>query len=205
MNVRLKYIAAIACFIVAIAFWACTPEREVYLPVLKDAPNFTLTNQDDLEIKLSDYWDKVVVMDFIYTSCPDVCGEMNSHMKSVWEKLDSDLRQDLVLISISFDQEFDTIAILKQYAAIYNVPGWQFLTGTEEQIIQVTDDYDIFYERAGGNHGDLQDHEHVDGRSFNHTSALVIIDQEGKIRKTYADPDLPDNQVTRELEYLLKQ
>ena len=38
-----------------------------------DAPDFTLLNQDGESVTLSDYSDKVIVVAFIYTSCPDVC------------------------------------------------------------------------------------------------------------------------------------
>ncbi len=38
-----------------------------------DAPGFTLENQFGEEISLSDFDGKVVVVAFIYTSCPDVC------------------------------------------------------------------------------------------------------------------------------------
>jgi cytochrome oxidase Cu insertion factor (SCO1/SenC/PrrC family) len=81
-------------------------------------------------------------LDFIYARCPDICGEMNFRLQGVWQQLEEELRQDLDFISVSFDL-YDTPEVLKQYAKIYDVPGWQFLTGTEEQIHQVKNDYGV--------------------------------------------------------------
>jgi protein SCO1/2 len=177
-------------FVTAITMGSCTPE--VYLPVLYEAPSFTLTNQDGLEVKLSDFRGKVVVMDFIYTRCPDICGELNYRLQSVWHQLKEELRQDVVLLSVSFDL-YDTPEVLKQSHKFYNVPGWQFLTGTEKQINQVTSDYGVAY--AVG----------VDEWEIRHSVVIVLIDRSGMVRKTYGDPYFPEKDMIRELEYLLNQ
>ena len=134
-------------------------------------------------------------MDFIYTTCPDVCGFLNHRLKSIWGQLDEELKQDLILISVSFDPEVDTPEVLKQYAAEqgFDVPGWQFLTGTEEQIRQVTGDYEVVYEleiveadseqEGSQKREDSDDHEHV--RGFSHNIVVVLIDRDGMVRKIY--------------------
>ena len=131
MSIKAKAITMVAFFVVlVITMGSCTPK--VYLPVLYEAPGFTLTNQDSLEIKRYDLRCKVVDMDFIYTRCPDICGELNYRLQGVWHQLEEELRQDVVLISVSFDI-YDNPEVLKQSDKFYNAPGWQFLTGTEEQ------------------------------------------------------------------------
>ena len=82
MSIKAKAITMVAFFVVlAITMGSCIPK--VYLPVLYEAPGFTLTNQDSLEIKLSDLRGKVVVKDFIYIRCPDICGELNYRLQGV--------------------------------------------------------------------------------------------------------------------------
>ncbi len=61
---------------ISIVLGACTAKTQ--LPVLREAPDFALTNQDGLEVRLSDFRGKGVVMDFIYTSCPDALRCSNS-------------------------------------------------------------------------------------------------------------------------------
>ncbi len=82
------------------------------------------------------------------------------------------LRQDIVLISVSFDP-YDTSEVLTQYAKIFDVPGWQFLTGTEEQISQVKNDYDVIAITA------------PDGWQISHNHQTALIDRDGMVRKTY--------------------
>jgi protein SCO1/2 len=197
MAIRAKAITTLALlFMMVITIGACTPK--VYLPVLYEAPGFTLTNQDRLEVELSDFRGKVVVVDFIYTRCPDVCGELNYRLQGVWEQLKQELKQDFVLISVSFDL-YDTPEVLKQYDKFYDVPGWQFLTGTEEQIRQVTNDYGL------GVWGEEPAPEGSPTVEITHTVVIVLIDRNGMVRKTYGDPYFPKKDMIRELDYLLKQ
>ncbi|MBU05608.1 MAG: hypothetical protein CL877_06590 [Dehalococcoidales bacterium] len=177
-------------FVTIITIGACAPA--VYLPVLYEAQSFTLTNQDGQEVKLSDFRGEVVVLSFIYTRCPDVCGELSYRLQSVWEQLKQELRQGVVLISISFDS-YDTPEVLKQYDELYNVPGWQFLTGTEEQIQQVTTDYGVGYEREAGEW------------EMGHSIVIILIDGDGMVRKSYGNPYFSEKDMIRELEYLLNQ
>ncbi len=88
MGAKVRVITAIALLLmIVIILGACTPE--VQLPVLREASDFTLTNQDGLEVNLSDFRGKVVVMDFIYTSCPDICGLMNHKLRIARDQLDA--------------------------------------------------------------------------------------------------------------------
>ena len=201
MSIKANVITTLALlFVMAITTGACTPK--VYLPVLYEAPGFTLTDQDGLEVELSDFRGKVVVMDFIYTRCPDICGELNYKLQGVWHQLEAELRQDFDLISVSFDL-YDTHEVLKQYDKFYDVPRWQFLTGTEKQIHQVTNDYGVFYEMKMA--GAEQAHESSHAVEFDHSIVIVLIDRDGMVRKTYADPYFLEKDMIRELEYLLNQ
>ncbi len=118
---------------------------------------------------------------------------MNFKLQGVWHQLEEELRQDVVLVSVSFDL-YDTPEVLKQYAKIFDVPGWQFLTGTEEQIHQVKNDYGVIAYPM-----------EPDGWEIAHSVLFVLIDRDGMVRKTYGDPNFPEKDMIRELEYLLKQ
>ena len=39
----------------------------------RPAPSFELMNRDGEIVNLSDYADKILIVHFVYTSCPDVC------------------------------------------------------------------------------------------------------------------------------------
>ena len=206
MSNKTKVITTVAVFLMlATILAACTPK--VQLPILREAPDFTLINQNELEVRLSDFRGKVVVMNFIYTNCPDVCGILNHKLRIVRDQLEEGLKQDLVLISVSFDPEIDTPEVLKQYTIEegFNVPGWHFLTGTEEQIRQVTDDYGVVYELVEDDHEHedegFQEQDHL--RGFNHNVVVVIIDQDGMVRKTYEYSFFPETELISDITSLL--
>ena len=207
MNAKAKTITTVAIFLMlATILVACTPK--VQLPILREAPDFALTNQNEQEVRLSGFRGKVVVMDFIYTSCPDVCGILNHKLRIVRDQLEEGLKQDLVLISVSFDPEIDTPEVLKQYTVEngFNVPGWHFLTGTEEQIRQVTDDYGVVYELVEDDHEHedegSQEQEHL--RGFNHNIVVVLIDRDGMVRKTYEYAFFPETEMISDITSLLQ-
>lgn len=82
---------------------------------------------------------KIVVINFVYTSCPDLCSLATSRMALVqkWlsEQLGERLGRDVFIYSISLDPENDSPEVLKEYAEAFNIgPGWLFLTGKPEDI-----------------------------------------------------------------------
>ena len=62
-----------------------------------DAPDFTLLNQDGESVTLSDYSDKVVVVAFIYTSCPDVCLAISANLAWIHQNL-GEYSDDVVIL-----------------------------------------------------------------------------------------------------------
>jgi protein SCO1/2 len=79
--------------------------------------------------------DKVVVINFIYTECPDACPLETARLTEVYEILGDRMGDDVFFYSISIDPETDTPEVLAEYANRYQTgPGWLFLTGVSEEI-----------------------------------------------------------------------
>lgn len=79
--------------------------------------------------------DKMVVVNFIYTSCPDICSLSTARMALVQEKLGDRLGRTIFIYSISIDPKTDTPEVLKEYAEAFGArPGWLFLTGKPSDI-----------------------------------------------------------------------
>lgn len=62
-----------------------------------------MTDQDGAELRLGDYRGAPVIMEFIYTTCPDICLALGT----AFEQLDDLLPDDIRLISVSFDPSDD--------------------------------------------------------------------------------------------------
>jgi protein SCO1/2 len=81
---------------------------------------------------------KVVVISFIYTSCPDACPLETARLVGVQQALGERVGQDVFFYSISIDPARDTVEALAQYAERFGVgPGWLFLRGREEDVLDL--------------------------------------------------------------------
>ena len=150
-------------------------ERLSYLTISdqkRRAPDFVLTNQDSILISNEDMNNKVYVLEFFFTRCPDICIEMNENMKLLDDKFgDSD---DFGIISITIDPKNDTPSTLKKYSEALNIKSqnWHFLTGERDYIFDLANNgFNIFAN---------QDSNFIGG--FEHQGYFALIDKDGYIR-----------------------
>ncbi|RKZ96656.1 MAG: hypothetical protein DRQ43_04105, partial [Gammaproteobacteria bacterium] len=101
-------------------------------------PNVPLTTQDGEEVRFFDdlIEDKVVVINFIYTSCPDTCPLETAQLVRVQKILGDRVGKDVFFYSISIDPETDTPEVLKAYKKRFKA-NWTFLTGEKSDIIKL--------------------------------------------------------------------
>lgn len=78
---------------------------------------------------------KMVVINFIYTNCPDICGLSTARLIELQKRLGDLVGRDIFIYSISLDPKNDTPKALKEYAEAFGVgPGWLFLTGNPKDL-----------------------------------------------------------------------
>src|ERR1700746_3450066 len=132
------------------------------------APDFVLLNQGGTRFESAKLRGKVVVIDFIYTTCTDVCPLFTANFAQLQRTLNKEHAGDVFFISITTDPEVDSPKALKAYAQRYGADfnNWAFLTGTEEQLKAVWKGLDIRVIRKG--RGLVQ-----------HTSLTTILDRQG--------------------------
>ncbi len=103
-------------------------------------PDFSLIDQNNRPVALSQFAGKVVVITFIYTRCPlpDYCFRMSTNFGALQKRFRDRMGRDLILLSISFDPDHDSPDVLAKYAESWQPDaGWHFLTGTMAAIKQV--------------------------------------------------------------------
>jgi protein SCO1/2 len=82
--------------------------------------------------------DKIVVVNFIYTSCSNICPLITARLAQVKDLLGDRVGRDVFFYSITIDPQVDGPEILKKYAQTYHAgPGWMFLTGEAEHIDRI--------------------------------------------------------------------
>jgi protein SCO1/2 len=109
-------------------------------------PDVTLVNQNGTKVKLRELLrsKKVVMVDFIFTTCTTICPVLSAGFANFQRKMGPEMK-DVHLVSISIDPEHDTPARLKEYLKRYDAkPGWEFLTGSRKDIRKVLDAFQAY-------------------------------------------------------------
>ena len=133
---------------------------------------FSLQSADGPVI-LNDFRNKVVVLYFGYTFCPDICPTSLSLLSVTLNDLTADELQQVQGIFVSVDPERDSLEHLKTYAGYFhkNIIG---ATGSREQI-------DAAVKKYGAGYNIVKSNSEAD-YSVDHTSYTYIIDRLGKLR-----------------------
>jgi protein SCO1/2 len=138
------------------------------------APDFILLNQEGHRFDSTKLRGKVVVVNFIFTTCTDVCPLFTAHFAQLQRALKNGPAGDLYFVSITTDPEVDSPKVLKSYAQRYGADfqNWAFLTGTDAQMKPVWKGFGVRVVSKG--RGLVQ-----------HTSLTTVIDREGVRRFNY--------------------
>jgi len=100
-------------------------------------PNLPVVTQDGKTLRFYDdvIKDKIVLISFAYTNCPDICPLTTARIAQVEDKLGDMVGRDIFFVSMTVDPERDTPERLKEFANAFDAgPGWLFLTGKPEDI-----------------------------------------------------------------------
>ena len=98
------------------------------------APDFTLKNQDGELVKFSDYEGKVIVVAFIYTTCPDVCLIISANLDYINDNL-GEYSEDVVILSVTIDPARDTVEHLSEWTERMGYE-WDHLTHESASTIE---------------------------------------------------------------------
>jgi protein SCO1 len=150
-------------------------DREKYFqPIGKAAPDFTLEDPKGRAVTLQDLRGKVVVLHFVYTTCPDVCPLHADRIAEIQEMVNGTPMRDLVqFVAITTDPEHDGPEVMQQYGPAHGLDpvNWMFLTTRPDQPEDATR---RLAERFG--HGFT---ETSDGYQI-HGVVTHVIDREGR-------------------------
>ncbi|MER3405493.1 MAG: photosynthetic protein synthase I [Chloroflexota bacterium] len=118
---------------------ACAREKD--LPVYWQAPQFALLDQEGKTFSSRDVGTRVVVANFIYTNCTDICPALSATMRRIQDRLRREqlLGTKVLLLSFSVDPARDTPPVLREYAQRFSADpaSWKFLTGDPVYVQQV--------------------------------------------------------------------
>lgn len=147
------------------------------------------TNELGRPVSLSDFRGQALAITFFFTRCPipDFCPRLSRNFQEASRKLLAMTNgpANWHLLSVSFDPNNDSPAVLKAYAERYQYDPqhWTFLTGPADKVAALAAESGALFER--------------DGASFNHNFRTLIIDAAGHLQMVFpTSGDLSDTIVS---------
>ena len=124
-------------------------------------PNIELTTSKGEKVRFYDdlIKDKVVAVNFIYTSCGEMCPVETARLKTVSQILGDRMGKDVFFYSITIDPDRDSVAVLDAYSKKFKTgEGWTFLTGDEEDIRLLRKKMGLYISTIDEDERELSDH-----------------------------------------------
>jgi len=175
------------------------PPGSYDLPRIKPAAVMTVLDEsgDPVDLKTL-YAGHLTILSFMYTRCGDACPLAALRLADLQRLAaeDSALARQLQIVSLSFDPDYDTPAVMAEYGGMMRLPDvaaprWLFLTAPDSaSLAPLLAAYNQTVSRAGP--------DSVSG-PFSHLLRAFLIDGEGSIRNIYSadflDPRLLMNDL----------
>jgi protein SCO1 len=138
-------------------------------------PDFNLIDQDGKPLKGQDLKGYIYVADFFFTSCPGTCPKLTNQLKRVQAEFAAN--KDIKIVSFTVDPSHDSVEVLKTYSELNNAihDKWYFVTGQKDSIYNLA--HNGYFISAG--------EENNGTEAFLHSSKLILVDKEGRIRGYY--------------------
>lgn len=137
------------------------------------APDFELEGSNGLPLKLSALRGKIVILEFGFTTCEEICPVTLAQLAKVYSALGS-AAAGVQQVFVTVDPARDNPARLRDYLKTYN-PSFLGATGTRKQLKAVNDAYGVLTTTVPVADPKIAYQVH-------HSSSLYLIDREGKLR-----------------------
>ena len=155
--------------------------------------DFTLLNQNGIEVSHNNYDNKIYVADFFFTTCPSICPIMTGNMVYLQNEIKND---EIMFASFSVTPEIDSVEVLKKYALEKGVNDkrWNLMTGDRKEI----------YNLARKSYLVVKDNPEAGSHDMIHTENFVLVDKERRIRGFYDGTNIEDmNKIISDIKILL--
>lgn len=145
--------------------------------ILPDHPrslvDFSLTDASGRSVTRADLDGKILVVDFLFTSCSLTCPIVNAQMAQI-QQLTAN-QPDVKLVSLTVDPRDDTADVLRKYGQRFGADTnrWLFLTGDRTGL------YNLISRSFLAQ--DLDDPFAYMPGNFSHTERIAIVDPRGQL------------------------
>jgi len=143
----------------------------------KQVGDFVLLDRQGRPVELSRYRGKPLLVTFIYTACFQVCPTITRNLQKAVDTTVSVMGADRFnVVSIGFNQPFDSPAALRDFARQYGIhlPNWEFLSPAPAIVGDLTTNFGFSYVATPA--------------GFDHINQVTLVDATGRIvRQVYGE------------------
>ncbi len=156
-----------------------TPYEFNGTPLEEARPVFDAAGSDQFgeQLQLSDFNGKFVLVNFGYTSCPDICPLTLHEMAGFYEKLaeqDAELSAQVEVLFVTVDPKRDTPERLQQYVGAFH-DDFTGLYIEEEETLEITKkSFAVFSQIAEGSDPE------ADNYFVDHTGGIFVVNPDGE-------------------------
>ncbi|PWU20087.1 MAG: hypothetical protein C5B50_04845 [Verrucomicrobia bacterium] len=161
------------------------PGRQPAISSPRPLLDYKFTNERGKAVSLNDFRGQALGITFFFTRCPNpnYCPRLSRNFQDASEKLAAMKGgpTNWHFVSVTFDPQYDTPAVLKSYARSYQADParWNFLTGPPDKIAELAKGCGVTFEPDSG--------------LINHNFRTLIIDAQGKLQTSFpVSGDLSD-------------
>jgi protein SCO1/2 len=152
-------------------------------PIPARVGEFHLRDQDGRAADLREYRGKVVVLTFLYSTCQDTCPVTAQQIRGAMDRLG----HDVPALAVSVDPANDDPQNAKAFLAKQTLTGrMRFLLGTRAQLAPVWKAYGI----------------QPQGKGFEHSAYVLLIDKRGRQRISFPTSDLTPEALAHDIRRL---
>lgn len=132
-------------------------------------PNVPMVDQNGRRFTFADYRGRTVLVEFIYTRCPVICGLLGEGFAALQERLQNGSGR-ISLLSISFDPTHDDVAALKSYGERFGAeaPLWRIAAPSPAEVRTLLESFGVVVisDQFGG---------------YTHNAAISVLDADGRL------------------------
>lgn len=171
-----NYVLLTLTLVIFVGISACSEQKIAFKGIditgAEYSRNFALTDHNGQLRTIADFKDKIPVVFFGFTQCPDVCPTAMAELVEVKKKLGA--QGHLVQgIFVTIDPERDTAPVLKAYMGNFD-PSFLALRGDAAQTAAVAKEFKIFYKKVEG--------KTPTSYTMDHSAGSYTFDAAGKVR-----------------------
>ncbi|MEE9492942.1 MAG: SCO family protein [Gammaproteobacteria bacterium] len=186
-------IIRILCIYLSLCFWFSGTASAIDIMEEKDdgvdLMKISLVNTQGETVQLGGYDKKFILLNFMFTSCHDVCPIQTASLAQLQKKLSPSMSSDMQFVSLTLDPENDTPEKLLKNASKYDIDrnSWSFLTGDPELVRYITLRFSA-----------TRDEDKADLKE--HSPRIFLLDIEGNLLLSYPSTPLDVDRVLSDLQ-----